>query len=189
MSRIYEISRLATWGLGGISLTSCLARNDYNLVFSFLTLVVLNNFYNQRPKITTKILIHLIAILLIADIIWISVFSDAWTHPDLEEAKEENKEVKEEDQLFNYWDSLSTMHSFVYFLAYVEFILKCFLFYYFFVDFKEKHGWRPLINLDYKDEEIKQKPTGDGDTKDILNDPMNNAGNSFDDNFNNNFGY
>ena len=54
-------------------------------MFSILTLLLLNNFYNSSPKVTTKIIIQIFGILTIANILLIIYFSGAWTHLSKEE--------------------------------------------------------------------------------------------------------
>ena len=75
-----------------VAITSCLGRNDYNVVFSILSLMILTVYYNQTPKITTKILIQNFTILSIGYIIWQIYFSGAWTHLSKEEM-EKNKMI------------------------------------------------------------------------------------------------
>ena len=99
----------------------------------------LTNFYNQNPKATTKIIFQVLAILFLADIVWIFLFSSAWEHPD-----ESDKKSKEDNV---YWDSLWLIHKIVYILAYIELILKGFLLYYLFADFKEKYQLKDLFNF------------------------------------------
>ena len=108
--------------------------------------MILTNFYNQKPKATVKIIIQIITILIIADIIWIILYSGAWDHSS-ENPKKEKKSNNEQE----FWESLWFIHKIVYFLAYIELILKCFLFYYLFADFKEKYKLNDLFNLNYDD--------------------------------------
>ena len=105
--------------------------------------MLLTNFYNQNPKATTKIIFQVLAILFLADIVWIFLFSSAWEHPD-----ESDKKSKEDNV---YWDSLWLIHKIVYILAYIELILKGFLLYYLFADFKEKYKLKDLFNFNYDD--------------------------------------
>ena len=93
--------------------------------------MLLINFYNSKTKAITKIIIQMISILILADIVWILLFSSAWEH------NSENQENLTEDVQF--WDSLWFIHKLVYVLAYLELILKGFLLYYLVVDFKEKY--------------------------------------------------
>ncbi len=109
--------------------------------------MILTNFYNQTPKITTKIIIQLLAILSIADIIWIIYFSGAWTHLSKEERAENNDNDSED--VIEYWNSLWFIHGFVYFLAFIELILKALLLYYLFMDYNGKYSWKDLLNLNY----------------------------------------
>jgi len=109
--------------------------------------MILTNFYNRTPKITTKIIIQLLAILSLADIIWIIFFSGAWTHLSKEE-RAKNDDNDSEDMI-QYWDSLWFVHGFVYFLSFVELILKILLLYYLIVDYKGKYSLGDLFNLNY----------------------------------------
>ena len=106
--------------------------------------MILTNFYNQNPKATTKIIIQMLTALILADIVWITLFSSAWEHN--EESKEKNFEGNNQ-----FWHSLWFVHGLVYILAYIELILKAFLLYYLVADFKEKYKLRELFNFNYDD--------------------------------------
>ena len=127
-------------------MTSCLARNDYNVAFSIIILMVLINFYNQNPKATTKIIIQILIILTLADIIWIYLFSSAWEHGD--GTNDKTKSSKIDNQ---FWDSLWFIHKIVYVFAYIELNLKGFLIYYLIADFKEKYKLKDLFDFNYDD--------------------------------------
>ena len=86
-------------------MTSCLARNDFNVAFSIITLMLLTNFYDQNPKATTKIIIQVISILIIADIVWIVLYSSAWEHND-----ESQKHLRTNETNKEFWDSLWFIH-------------------------------------------------------------------------------
>ena len=51
--------------------------------------MILTNFYNQTPQVTTKIIIQIMGILSIADIIWIISFSGSWVHNEEDREKTE----------------------------------------------------------------------------------------------------
>ena len=106
--------------------------------------MILTNFYNQNPKATTKIIIQMLTALILADIVWITLFSSAWEHN--EESKENNFEGDKQ-----FWHSLWFVHGLVYILAYIELILKAFLLYYLVADFKEKYKLSELFNFNYDD--------------------------------------
>ena len=106
--------------------------------------MILTNFYNQTPQVTTKIIIQIMGILSVADIIWICLFSGAWVHDS-----EEQKQSEAPKDVLEYWNSLWFIHGFVYFLAYVELILKVLLLYYLIVDYKVKYSWKELLTLNY----------------------------------------
>ena len=123
-----------------MSICSCLARNDYNVVFSLLILMIFSNFYNSYPQICSKIIIHLLTLLIIADIIWLIAFSSAWVH---------SKNAETNIKISEYWNSLKILHGFIYFIAILEVIFKGLLLYYLFEDYKGKYSWKDLFNLKY----------------------------------------
>ena len=69
--------------------------------------MLLINFYNSKTKAITKIIIQIITILILADIVWIVLFSTAWEH------NEENEKKRDTDVIF--WDSLWFVHKIVYY--------------------------------------------------------------------------
>ena len=153
--------------------------------------MILTNFYNQTPKITTKIIIQLLAILSISDIIWIIYFSGAWTHLSKDENKKSNN--KDSEDLIAFWDSLWFIHGFVYFLAFIELILKGLLLYYLIMDYNGKYSWRDLLNLNY--EGIDKDKETPNENQNQINNISNDIGdlgkeigtNSFDENFHNDY--
>ena len=203
MSKVLEYTRKGIWLLGvklylliiyyfgfwifnfikqGLGITSCLARNDFNVAFSIITLMILTNFYNQFPKATIKIIFQMLAILTLADIVWISLFSGAWEHG------QDNKNPSGEIQ---FWESLWFIHKIVYILAYVELILKGLLLYYLFADFKEKYKLGDLFNFNY-DEGKNMVQSQNADQQNNLNNNsmsnfMNESDNSFKEDFHNNY--
>ena len=168
-------------------MTSCLARNDYNVAFSIIILMVLTNFYNQNPKATTKIIIQILIVLTLADIIWIYLFSSAWEHDD--ESKDESKSTQDDN---HYWDSLWFIHKIVYIFAYIELILKCFLIYYLIADFKEKYKLKDLFNFNYDDGRSSIQPQNQGqqlnaNADNSMNNFVEESRYSYNENFENNY--
>jgi hypothetical protein len=108
-----------------LSITSCLVRNDYNVIFSFLILIILNNFYNQNPKLFAKIIIQISALLIAFDIIWLIVMMPTWSHSDADKSE--------------YWKSLSGIHTFAIIFAFLELIMKGLIAAYLVYDFKQKY--------------------------------------------------
>ena len=193
MSKVLEYTRKGIWLLGvklylliiyyiifvfifikqGLGITSCLARNDFNVAFSIITLMLLTNFYNQFPKATIKIIFQMLTILTLADIVWICLFSGAWEHG------QENKNPSREIQ---FWESLWFIHKIVYILAYVELILKGLLLYYLFADFKEKYKLRDLFNFNYDEGKNMIQPQNDDQQNNLnnsLGDFMNESDHSY----------
>ncbi len=133
--------------------------------------MLLTNFYNQNPKATTKIIIQMLAVLILADIVWIFLFSSAWEHGSEEEKQKKGTEKEEE-----FWDSLWFIHKLVYILAYIEVILKGFLLYYLIADFKEKYKLGDLLNFNYTDGKNSIQPQNVGDQQMNFDNSMNNFG-------------
>ena len=155
-----------------------------------MTLLILNNFYNSSPKITTKIIIQIFLILLFPDVLWIIYFSGAWTHLSKEERAK--IDVGDSEDIINFWDSLWFIHGLVYFLAFVELILKSLLLYYLIMDYNGKYSWKDLMNLNY--DTVAEKITSNEDENQLANISNENdmidmnkelENNSFDDNFKN----
>ena len=146
--------------------------------------MLLTNFYNQNPKATTKIIFQMLTILILADIVWIVLFSSAWEHNDEEDTK--TKKVDNE-----YWDSLWFIHKIVYVLAYIELILKVFLLYYLFADFKEKYKLGDLFNFNYDEGKNSIQPQNADDQQmnfdNSMNKHVNESNNSFMENFQNRY--
>jgi len=173
-----------------VSITSCLGRNDYNVVFSILTLLLLIKFYNSAPKVTTKIIIQIFGILAIADVLWIIYFSGAWTHLSKEERAK--IDIGDSEDIINFWDSLWFIHGLVYFLSFIELILKGLLLYYLIMDYYGKYSLKDLMNLNY--DNGGEKITSNGDENQLGNlsnendimDKKDDEINSVDDNFRNN---
>ena len=92
------------------SVSSCLIRNDYNVLFAFLILLILNRLYNENDKFYMKTIIHLLSALVIVDILWLFIIMPYWS------TKSEGKN--------SYWESLSGIHTFTTIMAFLELFLK-----------------------------------------------------------------
>ena len=130
--------------------------------------MLLTNFYDQNPKATTKIIIQIISILILADIVWIVLYSSAWDH------NEESQKYLKSEKNKEFWNSLWFIHKIVYILAYIELILKCFLLYYLMANFKEKYRFRDLLNFNYDDGKNSISPHSMGDQQNNPDNSMNN---------------
>jgi len=144
--------------------------------------MLLTNFYNQNSKATTKIIIQMITILILADVIWILLFSTAWEHGG------EDAQIKTAEGDHQFWESLWFIHKIVYILAYVELILKGFLLYYLFADYKAKHKWTDLFNFNYDDGKgIPNRDEQPMDFDNSINNFINESSHSYAQNFKNNY--
>ena len=148
--------------------------------------MILTNFYNQNPKATTKIIFQMLLLLFLADIVWIVLFSSAWEHNDETEGQSKHSAG---DNTF--WDSLWLIHKIVYILAYIELLLKGFLLYYLFADFKEKYKLSDLFNFNYDDGKNNTQPQNIDEQQINFDNSMakfaNESNNSYVENFQNNY--
>ena len=120
-----------------------------------------------------------------------NVFSGAWTHLSKEERAENNN--NDPQDIVEFWDSLSFMHGFVYFLSFIELILKLLLLYYLIMDYNGKYTWIDLFNLNYDGTNKNEQTTSNEQNQinNISND-IEELGkevgtNSFEENFNNEY--
>jgi hypothetical protein len=153
--------------------------------------MILTVYYNQTPKITTKLLIQIFVILSIVDIIWIIYFSGAWKYLSKEEI--EKNIDKDSKDIIVFWNSLWFIHRFVYILAFIELIIKGLLSYYLILDYKGKYSLNDLLNLNYDNINKDKETTNNGqnqinnlsnDFRDFKKDI---GTNSFDENFHNEY--
>lgn len=85
-------------------------RNDYNVVFAFLVMIIFITYLKENNKFYSKVVIHITLGLSIADILWMFIVLPYWN----ESLKPTNK----------YWESLSGVHSFASWLSLVGIGLK-----------------------------------------------------------------
>ena len=103
-----SISNIMLWILIATSILSCSCRADYNIIIGFL-LLMLRSHRTEKYKQFAKVIIHIIILSLLFDLIWIWQYTSYWKHG------EETSEL---------WQSLSFVHSLVYYLGICEFLLK-----------------------------------------------------------------
>jgi hypothetical protein len=136
MSRVIEITKKLVWGLSILSAFSCLIRNDFNIVFAFFILIILNNYYENNTKLFTKIIFQLLIILIAGDFIWFFVMWSVWgqTSTNL------------------YWQGQSSLQTFALVLCWAQIALKGFIAYYLFLNYSDKNPNETnlLFNLNYK---------------------------------------
>jgi len=158
----FELAKKLVWGLAASACASCMVRNDYNVLFSFLTMIILVNYYRENPKFFSKIVIHLMAGLLVIDVFWLIIIMPYW-----------NSSLGGKNK---YWDSLSGVHSFAIFMAFVEIALKGGVLAIFFLDYKSKHDIAELMKLNY-DQEQESLKTGENVASQNFNSNANLNGN------------
>ena len=127
-----KLTLLIIWGLIASSILSCFSRPDYNIICGFLVLFLRNkNYGNKSIRCGIQILIFS----LIFDLIWIIKYTSFWRHGEETSAL---------------WQSLSFTHNLAYFLGFFELLLKIYLVYVFFTQFKNSGGKNTeLFNFKY----------------------------------------
>lgn len=146
----FELAKKLVWGLAATSCASCISRNDYNVLFAFLSMIILVNYYRENPKFYSKIIIHLMAALMVIDVFWLIIIMPYWS--STQGGKNQ------------YWESLSGVHSFAIFLAFIEILLKGGVLAVFFLDYKSKHDVADLMKLNYEQDEISLKASANDGT-------------------------
>lgn len=99
-------------------------------------LTIFNNYYENSPKLFTKIIIQLLLLLCIADIIWFSVMSSVWSKNSTNE----------------YFLAQNSLRIMAQIICWIQIIVKLGLGYYLFLSFKSRypHELAYLTNLNYK---------------------------------------
>ena len=134
----YDLAKKLVWGLAASSCASCMVRNDYNVLFAFLAMIILINYFKDNPKFFSKIIIHMMAGLLLIDIFWLIIIIPYWN------SNQGGKNM--------YWASLSGVHSFAIFMAFIEIILKGGILGIFFLYYKKHNDVADLMKLNYEQE-------------------------------------
>jgi hypothetical protein len=131
------------WGLAYFSMTSCLIRNDYNIIFSFLMLFIFSNLSNENKKYYSKVLIHLLIGLSIADILWLIFIIPT------------NKNYKKSINI-SYLESLDSMNYLCFYLGIFEILFKLVILSLILYDYRcfFPNQLNFLMNFDYKIPEI-----------------------------------
>lgn len=113
---------IMTYVYAGLAVASCIVRNDFNVVFSFLILMVLNKFFKDGDQFYTKIIFQLFVALLALDLIWLAITLPYWNST----SKHHN----------DYWESLAFVHGFAIFMAFCQIGLKVFMAYFVFAYYR-----------------------------------------------------
>lgn len=128
--------RKLTYLLCALAISSCIIRNDYNVVFGFLILGIINKFYLDNPKYYSKILFHVSTGLILVDAIWLIITLPYWNT-----TSENHNE---------YWESLSTVHTLAIILSFIEIGVKGLISFLLFNDYKKQFVVKDLFNFNYE---------------------------------------
>ena len=107
----------AAYAIIALSIVSCCARPDYNIIVGLLALLL----RCRRTKLFTKAALHIVLLSCIFDIFWIIKYTGFWRHGD---------------NTSDLWKSLATIHNTIYYIGFLEFLLKLPLLYSYYKQFK-----------------------------------------------------
>ncbi len=131
VNKIYIINQ-------GIGIFCCMARVDFNLIGCFVLLMVINQFYNKSPMLIQKINFQGNILMILIDIIWLIIMSFVWNH-----SQDKKNKIK-------YWSSIKFIHNIVYYLVFVEIVIKCYIIYFIYSFHKKTYSNTSyLTNLNY----------------------------------------
>ena len=130
-----KMTLILSWSLITLSIVSCCARPDYNIVIGFLILFFRGLNQSEKQKIISRLQIQLLIISLLFDIFWIFKYNSIWTHG------EETSEL---------WQSLSAVHNTAFYFGVIEFLIKIGLGLFLFKEFSVNQGViKDLFNFRY----------------------------------------
>lgn len=104
--------------------------------------MVLHNFYNENSFFYSKSLIHLTFAIVLIDVLWLLIIIPLW----------KTTEAKNE-----YWQSLSGIHNFTLFVAFMELVVKIGMIFLFVLDFKKFNGDKYIKLFDFNYTEASPK--------------------------------
>ena len=110
-----------TWCWIALSICSCSSRPDYNVILGFLVLLLRRFDTSDKRQFFSKAALHILLLSCIFDGFWIVKYTGIWRHG------------RDTSDL---WKSLSFIHNFVYYLGYVELLVKIPLIYYYYKQFR-----------------------------------------------------
>ena len=129
-------SSLICWGIISLSIISCCASPDYNIVIAFLLLFFRGLNPSDKQKILSRMKLQIIILSFLFDFFWIIKYNSYWTHG------EESSEL---------WQSLSFIHNLAFYFIIIEILLKFPLCYYIYGEFRNNQGEiKELVNFNYK---------------------------------------
>ena len=129
-------NNIIIWAIIALSILSCISSPDYNIIIGFLILFFRGVNNSEKQQIISRVKVQIIIISLVFDILWILKHNAYWTHG------EETSEL---------WQSLSFAHNLAFYLFICEFLLKIYLCFLFYKEFKANQGiTKDLLNFDYK---------------------------------------
>jgi len=118
--------KILTYVLAASAVTSCIIRNDYNVVFAFLILGIINKYYNDGQQYYSKIIFQLLAALILIDVIWLIITLPYWN--------------SEPTQHKLYWESLSFVHGLAIFLCFIQMGIKGLMLFLVFSNHKKQYN-------------------------------------------------
>ena len=125
---------LLAWVLVLLAIFACLWRNDCNVLMGLLMILILNRQFNSNPALYSKIIIHLLVVLIIIDLIWMFIMFPYWNNYNNEKL---------------YSDTANALHGWVEFFGILEIFVKAAMIFILFTLYKNFGPISGLFNFKY----------------------------------------
>ena len=126
---------LLAWVLVLLAIFACLWRNDCNVLMGLLMILILNRQFNSNPALYSKIIIHLLLVLIIIDLVWMFIMFPYWND-------EKNEEI--------YTGAANALHTWVEIIGVLELLVKGGMLFFLITFYKNLGGsFKGLLNLKY----------------------------------------
>ena len=126
---------LLAWVLVLLAIFACLWRNDCNVLMGLLMILILNRQFNSNPALYSKIIIHLLLVLIIIDLLWMFIMFPYWND-------EKNEEI--------YTGTANALHTWVEIIGVLELLVKGGMLFFLITFYTNSVGsFKGLLNLKY----------------------------------------
>ena len=101
--------RILLWITVVLSSISCLVRADWNIIFSFIALVIITKYYEKNQNYFISLLFYSFAGSIVLDVFWMIIILPAWNANAIANKK---------------WEDLSGLHGLVTLTSLLEILVK-----------------------------------------------------------------
>ena len=132
----FILLELLAWALILLAIFSCLWRNDCNVLMGLIIIITLNRKLKINPATYSKVIIHILAGVIIIDLIWMFIMFSYWNDSANEKL---------------YTGKANILHGWVEFLGVLELLIKGAMIFFVFIIYKNfnNEGLKGLLNFKY----------------------------------------